>query len=167
MHESMMHSKRSAMVVTGLALFSGCSRDSQGSIETSTLLRPGASAECPIPQVQNLGRPFRGSKTVAKFTTDGNPLVISASDFEKSGWVTSGKRRTEVDIGPDTSPPSYDELTGIVTGATSHVSVEEGALVQVQLPAGRYWIWSTNSAALQLHSCTPANPTAIEPSFPG
>lgn len=161
-----MPSKRLAMVVTTLAAFSGCSRDSQVSIAT-TPLRPSASVGCPISQVQNLGRPFRGSKTVAKFTTDGNPLVISAADFEKSGWVTSGKRSTEVDIGPDTSPPTYDELTGIVTGATSRVSVEEGALVHVQLPAGRYWIWSTNSAALQLHSCTPDNPTSVEPSSPG
>jgi len=102
-----------------------------------------------------LGSPIVGGP-VAEFTTNGDPIYLSARTFSHTGIFGEFGGSAKVDVGNITSLPTYDAKRSIVTSSISGTSLNEGEYVEITLPAGRYWLWSSSiSGAIQVASCSP------------
>jgi hypothetical protein len=99
-----------------------------------------------------LGSPYL-SQPVAYFTTDGSDVYISARHFEHGGIFDPETGTTGIWIGDSATPPIYDEHTSQVSNTKLELSVQEGKHKKAQLPAGRYWLWSSNGGDIVAASC--------------
>ena len=139
-----------------LPALGGCSdpRDPGG----QTGDRQGAS--CPAPVVTDLGIPFRGART-AFFRTSGGELRIGVSGLGDSlfGAVT----QTGVDIGPGRHAPEVDRASNRVRGAIRSVTVHEDRPTSVDLPAGSYWLVSSNGGRIELRTCPGVTVSEVGP----
>lgn len=99
-----------------------------------------------------LGMPFRGSQ-VAFFNTDGSDLYLTAHDFPKGGVFDPKVGSTLVNIGESTKLPVYDEQRSTVSNTLIELEITESQYTQHRLPAGRYWLWTSNFADIKVASC--------------
>ena len=95
-----------------------------------------------------LGVPF-GTR-VAYFRTSGGQLRIGVSDLGENlfGVVTL----TRVDLG-SAPRPRVDPASNRVLNATTSVTVHLDRTTDVSLPAGEYWLASSNGGRIVLHTC--------------
>ncbi len=101
-----------------------------------------------------LGSPYRGvGNPVAYFTTDGSDVYISARHFEHGGYFDPKTGVTGIWIGDVATPPTYSEQTGQVANAKAELTVQEGKHKRAQLPAGRYWLWTSTGGDIVAASC--------------
>ena len=100
-----------------------------------------------------LGSPYRGSHPVAYFTTDGSDVYISARKFSHGGALDPKTGVTGIWIGDATTPPTYDEQRSIISNTKLNFYVEEGKHKKAQLPAGRYWLWTSPGGDIVAESC--------------
>ena len=117
-------------------------------------------ASCPTPVVTDLGIPFRGART-AFFRTSGGEVWIGVSELGDSlfGKVT----QTGVDIGPGPHPPEVDRVSNRVSGAVRSVTVHDDRLTLVDLPAGSYWLVSSNGGRIELRTCPGVTISEVSP----
>jgi hypothetical protein len=124
--------------------------------------RTGHAVPSPIPPCGSgpavtvaLGDPYRGTRPPAHFQTSGGPLYLTAHGFNHGGVFDPDRASTAFSIGPADTPPSYDTQRGTVTPLAAGLSVKEGSYGRIELPAGRYWLWSSNGGGVEIVSCTP------------
>jgi hypothetical protein len=138
-----------------VAAVHGCAPD-RGEDQSGAQPSPTVSAACdgkPASSVR-LGSPYRTGRP-ATFRTNGDPIYLTAHQFEHGGLLDPATGITAFYIGPAQTPPSYDERTGQVTPATATLLVKEREYGQIQLNAGSYWLWTTTGGDVELISCTP------------
>jgi len=101
-----------------------------------------------------LGFPLRGGPT-ASFTTTGGDLYVTARRFEHGGPFdpAPGEGSTLGFFGPQERQPSYDEQRNVVTNVLVETRVLENRFSKFELPAGRYWAWTSNGGDLVVVSC--------------
>lgn len=108
----------------------------------------------------------------AQFDTSGGALHITAYAFSHGGLFDPAKGRTSIYIGPVDRPPTYDAQRSTVAPLTLETAVDEDDWVTVELPAGRYWLLTSNAATIDLVSCNgtitgyPISPAGPPPTAP-
>ena len=107
----------------------------------------------PASQVE-LGYPHEGGP-VAEFVTSGEPIYVIARRFEHSGIFGSFRGSTAINIGNVAILPSYDERRNTITNSFKNISIKEKDFGEVDLPAGRYWLWSSAGGDIVVYSCDP------------
>lgn len=100
---------------------------------------------------------------LATFRTDGNPIYISVSGFLHDQGFDPKIGSTAIYLGPATELPTYDAQRNIVTNLQTQVTAREGSNVRVDLPAGDYWLWSSNHVSITLESCIKDGITNVTP----
>lgn len=134
----------------------GCADSDGGSSASST--DPGSSSTSVVSAtpcasmavVADLGRPGEGGPP-AEFMSSGAAIYVSA-EFQDSGFFNyAGSTRTS--IGHIDRPPAVDRQRGIVTNVVEEITVEEGDLHLLRLPAGRYGVLSSNTVPVTIQSC--------------
>ena len=148
-------------VLAGAALLvSGCTE--QGPTRpTSTTVAP--ADQCPsMAERVELGRPGQ-SGPPAEFTTSGANLYVSARGFLHGGPLDPRISITMVSVGPADKPPTWDQQRNLITNLQEQVEVREGQLSLLRLPAGRYWLWTSNTVSITLESCQAGNISAVRP----
>ena len=143
-----------ALLLTGAV--GGCS-DSGGSGEEA---KDVDSSACPDPTVTRLGVPFRGV-SAAFFHTSGGEVRIGVSEL--SDTVLGDMTQTGVDIGPGESTPEIDRDSNHVLNASESVTVHLDRLAAVSLPAGSYWLVSSNGGRIALHTCPDVTISDVRP----
>lgn len=134
----------------------GCGDSDGGSSASSS--DPGSnptSAVSPTPcasmaVVADLGRPGEGGPP-AEFTSSGADIYVTA-EFQDSGFFNYAGS-TRISVGPADRPPMVDRQRGIVTNVVEEITVEEGKEGLLRLPAGRYWVLSSNTVPVTIQSC--------------
>ncbi|MFP5377185.1 MAG: hypothetical protein ACLGIO_10470 [Acidimicrobiia bacterium] len=113
---------------------------------------PAASlAPCASPAVvADLGRPGEGGPP-AEFTSSGGDIHVSAQFQDSGSFDYPGS--TRVSVGPVDRPPAVDRQRGLVANVVEQVTVHEGEAALLRLPAGRYWLLSSNTIPVTLRSC--------------
>jgi len=106
----------------------------------------------PKSQVE-LGSPYHINGQVAEFTTNGDKLYITAKRFPHSGFSGSWDKSTTLDFGVTDNPPEVDMQRGITTNTIKSVYLSENKYVEVELPAGRYWLLSGLGGDIVIYSC--------------
>lgn len=118
------------------------------------------SSACPDPTVTPLGVPFRGVRA-AFFHTSGGEIRIGVSELADT--VLGDVTQTGVDIGPGESAPEVDRDSNRVRGARESVTVHLDRLTAVSLPAGSYWLVSSNGGRIELHACPDVTISDVRP----
>jgi len=67
--------------------------------------------------------------------------IITAKRFPHSGFSGSWDKSTTLDFGVTDNPPEVDMQRGITTNTIKSVYLSENKYVEVELPAGRYWLF--------------------------
>lgn len=111
-------------------------------------------------EVTALGIPFRGVGT-AFFRTSGGELEIAVSELGDN--VFGDVTQTGVDIGPGEQAPEVDSASNRVSGAVRSVTVHEGRPTPVSLPAGSYWLVSSNGGRIELHTSPGVTISEVRP----
>jgi hypothetical protein len=120
-----------------------------------------ADQACDHSTATELGIPYSGR--VAWFTTSGGPLWVDVSDLPQDtalGDIT----RTRADIGPAQTPPTFDPAGSSQVGGTTHqASVKQGTPEPLDLPAGSWWLVSSNGGRVRLLACPDTSVTDVQP----
>ncbi|MDT0164074.1 hypothetical protein Q9R32_00720 [Actinotalea sp. AC32] len=133
------------------------SREGSPSSETPCATDEGAVLE--------LGSPRRGADH-AEFATAGGTVHVAVRHFEKGGIFDPEVGRAAVYVGDAAAPPSYDERSGRVSEVVGQTSVQEGKWAELELEAGRYWLWVTNGSDVVVVGCEPDAVTDPLPAGP-
>ena len=120
----------------------------------------GERPACDEPSVTPLGVPFRGVRA-AFFHTSGGEIRIGVSELADS--VLGDVTLTGVDIGPGESAPEVDRDSNRVRGARESVTVHLDRLTAVSLPAGSYWLVSSNGGRIELQACPDVTISDVRP----
>lgn len=105
-----------------------------------------------------LGSPYDGqTNRTAYFATDGSDLYVSARHFEHGGYLDPKIGVTRISIGDAAATPIFNEQTGQVENTKLELTVHEGKHKKAQLPAGRYWLWSSTGGDIVMESCGKLN----------
>lgn len=99
-----------------------------------------------------LGSPYEGG-SIAEFTTSGNELYVIARRFEHAGIFSSFRSSTAVNVGNIDILPKYDEEQNIIINTIKTISIKEKDYGTFDLPAGRYWLWSSSGGDVVVYSC--------------
>jgi len=108
----------------------------------------------PKSQVE-LGSPYQMNGQVAEFTTNGEGLYITARRFPHSGFSGSSPGSTAIFMGDSSALPEYDSQRDITTNTVKTISLSETKYAEFELPAGRYWLWSSAGGDIVVYSCDP------------
>lgn len=137
-----------------LPLLAACANDPGASPRSHS----GDESACADATVTELGVPF-GTR-VAYFRTSGGQLRIGVSELGEDlfGVVT----QTGVDLG--SSPrPRVDPASNRVLNATTSVTVHVDRTTEVSLPAGEYWLTSSNGGRIELRTCPGVTISEVSP----
>ena len=107
--------------------------------------------------VVELGSPYpRREESPARpatFTTDGSPIYLLLHDQLHGGVFDPDRWTTSVTIGPLGTEPVGRGVS--MPPSVTELRVLEDEYHKVRLPAGSYWLLSSNGGPLQILSCTP------------
>jgi hypothetical protein len=95
------------------------------------------------------------------FRTDGSELLLSADGFSHGGVLDPEVGITEVYVGNPNRLPVYNQKTGVVSNVTHSFHIIESQVVSQTLPAGQYWLVSSNGNRVFVRSCLPGGVTRI------
>lgn len=104
----------------------------------------------------------------AEFTTQGGQVYVTASGFSHSGVFDAavGEGRTRLHVGAGT-PENFNVQGGSgPSNAMLSVGVEEDSFAEIELPAGTYWLTSSNRAAIAVVSCVEDGVSAVRTGVP-
>lgn len=153
MHTVGLNARVAAGMIAGLLAITGCHRlPASRRPKASEPPQPPPCSGSPLTRA-DVASPYVDNPP-GEFKTDGSELHFSASGFNHGGLFDSLNQSTEVFVGPASTPPTYDEKTGVVTPLTKKFKARPGRYTPVQLPAGAYWIWSTAAVHIRILSCT-------------
>jgi hypothetical protein len=108
----------------------------------------------------SLGRPSGGDE-LALFTVDGSELVFAADEFAHGGLFDPEVGSTAVYVGNPDRMPVYVQGSGSYTNVTHEFSITEGQVTSQTLPAGRYWLVTSNFVGVTVRSCLPGGVTRV------
>jgi hypothetical protein len=110
----------------------------------------------------SLGSPSGGDE-LALFTVDGSELVFAADGFDHGGVLPhfSEVGSTAVYVGNPDRMPVYLRASGDYTNVTHEFEVIEGQVTSQTLPAGRYWLVTSNFVGVTVRSCLPGSVTRV------
>lgn len=136
-----------------VSLSTGCARTGDGEAR-------GDQSGCDSPAVAQLGIPFRGARA-AFFDTTGGDVFVGVSDLGDTvlGRVTL----TGVDIGLGDKGPEIDPTSARVVDPVASVIVHLDRLSKVSLPAGRYWLVSSNGGRISVRTCPGVELSGVAP----
>lgn len=107
----------------------------------------------PLSQVE-LGSPYISTNyPTAEFTTSGGKIYIASRRFDHTGLFASSKGSTAVYIGLTTNYPTWDSQHSTVSNSIKRMSVPENKYIEFDVPAGRYWLWSSRGGDIVIYSC--------------
>jgi hypothetical protein len=112
--------------------------------------------------VVHFARPylFGGTSAPGQFSTTGGTVFVQPDKFARAGVFDVGDRMiTAISVGPLSTLPTSSLPTpgaGVI-----RISLHEREYGHVELPAGQYWLVSSNIAQVQIMSCTPGALTEI------
>ncbi len=138
-----------------LPLLAACATDpGAGPRSSSPADEPGCTGET----VTELSVPF-GTRA-AYFRTSGGQVRIGVSALGENlfGTVT----QTRVDLG-SARWPRVDPASNRVLNATTTVTVHLDRTPEVSLPAGDYWLLSSNGGQIVLHTCPDVRISDVRP----
>jgi len=144
-----------------LALLTGCTPAGRPGATPA----PSPSAPCggAAASSARLGTPYP-DREPAQFTTTGGQLFITAHWYSHDGVLDFGRRGATVFyIGPADTPPSYDPDRKLVTPQTARLEVHEGEYGTVDLPAGHYWLLTSNGGDVEIVNCAAGGVTGQPP----
>jgi hypothetical protein len=99
-----------------------------------------------------LGYPSEGG-SVAEFTSSGKSLFIEVKYFDHTGLFGSLAGLSAINLGNIDNLPELDKQRNIIKNSIKKISVPEKEYVEFQLPAGRYWLWSSAGGDIVVYSC--------------
>nr|HPO06885.1 hypothetical protein [Candidatus Pacearchaeota archaeon] len=73
--------------------------------------------------------------------------------FPHSGFSGSSLGSTAIFMGNSSALPEYDSQRDITTNTVKNISLSETKYVEFELPAGRYWLWSSSGGDIVIYSC--------------
>lgn len=89
--------------------------------------------------------------------------MFTATGFYHGGPLDPPRGATLLSLGDISTPPSYDAPRSVVANAKFQVSVQESEEKGVDVPAGSYWVWSSNTVTITVSPCSPASLTNVQP----
>lgn len=95
----------------------------------------------------------------AMFTTDGSGVFVTVSGFEHTQLFDPKVGTSAIYVGHADEFPTYDRQTNEVTNELFELSAEENQPTELDLPAGRYWLWASNAPDLRLWGCAEGSVT--------
>ena len=107
---------------------------------------PGAGATV------ELGSPYRGEQ-FAEFDAQGGTVYVTVRRYQKGGVFDPEVASSRIYIGPIDQPPTADQQSGRVSNVLVETSVVEGTWSAVDLPVGRFWLWTSNGTGVEVRSC--------------
>jgi hypothetical protein len=153
MHPVGLNARFAAGTIAGLLAITGCHQPPASRPKVSEPPQPPPCSGSALTQAY-VARPYF-QREPGEFTTDGSELHFSAYGFNSGNVFDSLMQSTEVFVGPASTPPTYDEATGVVTPFTKTFKARPERYTAVELPAGRYWIWSTSPFPnIEILACT-------------
>ena len=105
----------------------------------------------------------RGMERAALFTSDGSELVFTADGFAHGGVLDPKVGKTAVYVGRPPRMPVFNEATSELTNVTHEFRITEGQETSQTLPAGRYWLATSNFVHIKVWSCPPGGVTLLPP----
>lgn len=120
------------------------------------------ASRCPsLGPTISLGRPS-GGDDLALFSVDGSELVFAADRFSHGGILDPDVGVTAVYVGdPDRMPVYVVKGSGDYTNVTHEFSIWEGQVISQTLPAGRYWLVTSNFVHVTVRSCRSGGVTGV------
>lgn len=97
----------------------------------------------------------------ALFTSDGSELVFAADGFSHGGVLDPKVGSTAVYVGNPDRMPVFSQGSGHVTNVTHEFGIDEGQETIQILPAGRYWLVTSNGVHVTVRSCPPGGVTLL------
>lgn len=97
----------------------------------------------------------------ALFTSDGSELVFAADGFSHGGVLDPKVGSTAVYVGSPDRMPVDVPASGHVTNVTHEFGINEGQETIQILPAGRYWLVTSNGVHVTVRSCPPGGVTLL------
>lgn len=101
----------------------------------------------------NLDYPYP-EKPPAEFTTKGGDIYIKQRNFPHGGFFNPKVGIGSVYVGLISNPPIWDKINDNISGVFSKAVFEESNYGKLNIPPGRYWLWSRGNG-IELISCTP------------
>lgn len=98
-----------------------------------------------------LGSPYL-TKPVAEFTTAGGEIYVIARRFEH-GILLPEKGGSGIYIGHLNQFPVWNKQTSEITNVYKKIIIKEKDYGALNLPAGRYWLWSSSGGDIVVYSC--------------
>lgn len=99
----------------------------------------------------------------ALFTSDGSELVFTADGFAHGGVLDPKVGKTAVYVGHPDRMPAFNERTSVLTNVTHEFRITEGQETSQTLPAGQYWLATSNFVDVKVRSCPPGGVTPLPP----
>ncbi len=149
--------KVAAACLGAVVLLAACAEDQDPTASPTVAADP-----CPDGTTLNLDDPYRTGPQ-ALFSTGGDEVWVTARSFSHGGIFDPEVGRTAVYIGTEANPLTYDQQSGQVANVVVQTSVEEGTWSAVELPKGRYRLWSTTGGDVWVRSCQPDGVTDPRP----
>jgi hypothetical protein len=97
------------------------------------------------------------------FTTDGSGLYVTVSRFEHTQLFDPKVGSSAIYVGHAEELPTYDPQSNEVTNLLVEVRAKENQPTELDLPAGRYWLWASNAPDLRLWGCSEGSVTDAVP----
>ena len=118
---------------------------------------PGlASLPCEPASSVELGSPSLMNHKTAEFTTSGGTVYIKPRQFATGGGFYVPSKTTTIIVGLASTPPIYDERRSTITNINKEIRFNNSDYGQLDLDAGRYWLWVTGAGRdIVLYSCDP------------
>ena len=108
---------------------------------------PASSVELGIP-------PFSSAPLAPTIETTGATLYLVIRDLAHEGvFDPAYPAQSYLDIGPAATPPHYERSD--LTPLTTQVVLTEDRYRQLDLPAGRYWLLTSDPGPVTFISCSP------------
>jgi len=153
------------MLVVGLlagTVLTGCGSPAESGHLPATVA-PSAPACAETGNVQ-LGRSGLGLPA-AWFHTTGGRLQVTATAIVPDAQLNPKTAVTEVSIGTDGAGPQPGPQAGSVANARWQLPAQENLPAALELPAGKYWLTTSNGAEVRLALCQAGTIEAV--SAPG
>ncbi|MGI8536261.1 MAG: hypothetical protein ACR2K2_07105 [Mycobacteriales bacterium] len=162
MRRRRLRSVAAALTVCTASACGGAGSPSAASPSTSTTA--ASTLPCADATEVELGSPYTyASRGPAYFSTSGGTVYLVARRFEQGGFLDVPHPRTLFSVGPGSTPPVVDPQAATVAGVRSEVQAGADEWVPVDLPAGQWWVLSSNGGDVRAASCVPGGVSDPDP----
>lgn len=134
-------------------------KQGKGGASPSKTTGTGCASALPV----SLPYSSRGLERTAMFTSDGSELVFTADGFAHGGVLDPKIGKTAVYVGRPPRMPVFNAATSELTNVTHEFHLTEGQETSQTLPAGRYWLATSNFVHVTVWSCPPGGVTLFPP----